>query len=80
MENKTEELINFISKRLSQADKENTLLRAKGKFDCLRASHTQKRMAEDIGSYVIKNIIRTPETKEANISKSTQEVKNENKI
>ena len=55
----TERLINYISERLHQANKENVILKAKGQFNCNQASNTQKRLVEDIGSWVVKNIIRT---------------------
>jgi len=59
MNNQTEKLINFLSEELSISERENTLLKAKGKFNCQQANFTMKRLTERIGSYVIKNIIRS---------------------
>lgn len=55
---KTEELANFILVRLHQAEKENVILKAKGKFSVQQANYTMKRFAEDLGSWVIKEVIR----------------------
>jgi hypothetical protein len=54
----TEQLINFLSERLEKAIKENVLLKAQKRFTINNAEYTMKRLTEDIGSYVVKEIIR----------------------
>ena len=57
-EGQTEQLINFLSERLEKAIKENVLLKAQRRFTINNAEYTMKRLTEDIGSYVVKEIIR----------------------
>jgi hypothetical protein len=51
---KKQQLINFLMEELTKSEKENILLKARGKFGVQQANYTMKRLVERIGNYIIK--------------------------
>ena len=51
-----EKIVNKTGLLLSKYEKQNLVLKDKGKFDLLRANYTMKRFAEELCSYFVKEI------------------------
>jgi len=53
---KTEQRINKISELLGKYIIQNQILKDKGKFNMQQANNTMKRLAEELGSYFLKEL------------------------